>query len=360
MCKVPSHQEQLRWVNHRVNAPPIGVSPYPVQRTSTSMTRLSNNRFEDTIGRFYTSSSMDTSNSAFGGLSPGSVQPWPLCPQTLQPWPDTYHGVFPSGPGTYQGLDPWVLVPSVPMTTVTSSSMPRSSMWAGSALPPLSGPNLYSLAQQPSIAQPVSVLNSSASSVVQGIVCPCQASGPVEVSLNKLSDTDLIDIAYEHEERKRNAGHQDPDETPIPATKAEAADPGQTAIYCKHCQTWLNGPRQNEDHVIGKKHKKAVKKTRQKTRPGAPDPSTVHQINANNQFSSTKRQRWRSPALSSKRQAIYEKIEIIEKVAPIPREITDTVGYSVTANWLAEAALDKRIEQMEMESLSSSDDEEEP
>eukprot|EP00913_Durusdinium_trenchii_P007073 g6655.t1 len=30
------------------------------------------------------------------------------------------------------------------------------------------------------------------------------------------------------------------------------------AIYCKHCQMWLNGPTQWADHEIGKKHRKAV------------------------------------------------------------------------------------------------------
>ena len=34
------------------------------------------------------------------------------------------------------------------------------------------------------------------------------------------------------------------------------------AVYCKECQTWLNGPRQWEDHKIGKKHRKNVQKAR--------------------------------------------------------------------------------------------------
>ena len=32
------------------------------------------------------------------------------------------------------------------------------------------------------------------------------------------------------------------------------------AVYCKQCQAWLNGPRQLEDHKIGKKHRKNVQK----------------------------------------------------------------------------------------------------
>ena len=31
------------------------------------------------------------------------------------------------------------------------------------------------------------------------------------------------------------------------------------AVYCKHCEMWLNGPTQWEDHKIGKKHKKNVR-----------------------------------------------------------------------------------------------------
>ena len=35
-----------------------------------------------------------------------------------------------------------------------------------------------------------------------------------------------------------------------------------TAVYCKACQTWLNGPRQWNDHRIGKKHRKNEAKQR--------------------------------------------------------------------------------------------------
>ena len=34
------------------------------------------------------------------------------------------------------------------------------------------------------------------------------------------------------------------------------------AVYCIECQTWLNGPRQYDDHKIGKKHKKNVQKAK--------------------------------------------------------------------------------------------------
>ncbi|CAE8615328.1 unnamed protein product [Polarella glacialis] len=33
------------------------------------------------------------------------------------------------------------------------------------------------------------------------------------------------------------------------------------AIYCRHCEMWLNGPTQWADHEIGKKHRKAVRRT---------------------------------------------------------------------------------------------------
>ena len=42
----------------------------------------------------------------------------------------------------------------------------------------------------------------------------------------------------------------------------EPERPGTTAVYCPECQTWLNGPRQWEDHKIGKKHRKNVQKQR--------------------------------------------------------------------------------------------------
>ena len=34
------------------------------------------------------------------------------------------------------------------------------------------------------------------------------------------------------------------------------------AVYCIECQTWLSGPRQYDDHKIGKKHKKNVQKAK--------------------------------------------------------------------------------------------------
>ena len=48
------------------------------------------------------------------------------------------------------------------------------------------------------------------------------------------------------------------------AQKAGTAEgeSAMTAVYCKACQTWLNGPRQWNDHRIGKKHRKNEAKQR--------------------------------------------------------------------------------------------------
>ena len=43
------------------------------------------------------------------------------------------------------------------------------------------------------------------------------------------------------------------------------ARPGPDAVYCKECQTWVNGPRQYKDHEIGKKRRKNVQKQRRCT-----------------------------------------------------------------------------------------------
>ena len=40
------------------------------------------------------------------------------------------------------------------------------------------------------------------------------------------------------------------------------ADDHGAAVYCKECQTWLNGSRQYEDHKTGKKHQKNMQRAR--------------------------------------------------------------------------------------------------
>ena len=41
----------------------------------------------------------------------------------------------------------------------------------------------------------------------------------------------------------------------------------QTAVYCVICEMWINGDVQWQDHSIGRKHKKNLKRTH-----GEPDP----------------------------------------------------------------------------------------
>ena len=58
------------------------------------------------------------------------------------------------------------------------------------------------------------------------------------------------------------------------AKKVESGDEEldhATAVYCKECQTWLNGPRQWEDHKIGKKHRKNVQKAKRGNPSGSGD-----------------------------------------------------------------------------------------
>ena len=51
-----------------------------------------------------------------------------------------------------------------------------------------------------------------------------------------------------------------------------------TAVYCQECQAWLNGPRQWEDHKIGKKHRKNVQKDRQGKRDTAAKASPKKEV----------------------------------------------------------------------------------
>jgi hypothetical protein len=48
------------------------------------------------------------------------------------------------------------------------------------------------------------------------------------------------------------------DETPPPTENAADSQ----AVYCEDCEMWLNGPTQWEDHKIGKKHKKNLKRNK--------------------------------------------------------------------------------------------------
>ena len=79
-----------------------------------------------------------------------------------------------------------------------------------------------------------------------------------------------------HEE----AEFEDEDDTGnAQAENNEEADDHAMAVWCRECETWLNGPRQWEDHKIGKKHRKNVQKAKRGTssstevaQPEAPQP----------------------------------------------------------------------------------------
>ena len=79
-----------------------------------------------------------------------------------------------------------------------------------------------------------------------------------------------------HEE----AEFEDEDDTGnAQAENNEEADDHALAVWCWECETWLNGPRQWEDHKIGKKHRKNVQKAKRGTssstevaQPEAPQP----------------------------------------------------------------------------------------
>ena len=42
----------------------------------------------------------------------------------------------------------------------------------------------------------------------------------------------------------------------------EEAVVGNEAVYCEVCEFWLNGPTEWEDHKIGKKHKRRIRRSR--------------------------------------------------------------------------------------------------
>ena len=107
----------------------------------------------------------------------------------------------------------------------------------------------------------------------------------------------------EHNQERQNL----PKEVEATASAApeNSEPPETTAVYCPDCQTWLNGPRQWEDHKIGKKHRKNV----QKQRAGG--------------GSSTK-----ASGTASKKN---------EPILALPSEHEELQGKSETADWLCSA-----------------------
>eukprot|EP00974_Lingulodinium_polyedra_P024406 2362578-Lingulodinium_polyedra.AAC.1 len=43
-------------------------------------------------------------------------------------------------------------------------------------------------------------------------------------------------------------------DTDAPLVKRARATSAETTIWCAHCNMWLNGPEQIDDHIKGKKH----------------------------------------------------------------------------------------------------------
>ena len=108
-----------------------------------------------------------------------------------------------------------------------------------------------------------------------------------------------------------------------PVVPESSEPPETTAVYCPECQTWLNGPRQWEDHKIGKKHRKNV----QKQRAGS--------------ASGTTKQQGASPKKAN------EPI-----VAPPERE--ETEGKSEMADWL-NAGVDEIVKSQVREGAKAAD-----
>lgn len=72
----------------------------------------------------------------------------------------------------------------------------------------------------------------------------------------------LLNIKFQ-QNPEEGSSSEDADRVSSEATNDEDLDDAKKnaekgAIYCKHCQMWLNGPTQWADHEIGKKHRKAV------------------------------------------------------------------------------------------------------
>ena len=104
--------------------------------------------------------------------------------------------------------------------------------------------------------------------------------------------------AKEEEEEEEEDGEQDEDEQESPEAKDKVVIEEDTSVYCPACQTWTNGPKQYEDHLIGKKHRKNMK-------------------------------RQKAESAEAQAAAPAEKVEI-----KAPPELEETKGKSTEADWL--------------------------
>ena len=82
----------------------------------------------------------------------------------------------------------------------------------------------------------------------------------VAASTNDNADGQAEDEECESDEERDDEGINPAEE-----------DNNAMAVHCKDCQTWLNVPRQSEDHKIGKKHPKNVQKARRGAAAGSND-----------------------------------------------------------------------------------------
>ena len=93
-------------------------------------------------------------------------------------------------------------------------------------------------------------------------------------------------------------------------SKAEDNDDHAMAVYCKECQSWMNGQRQYEDHKTGKKHQKNLQKARRGN-------------------------------VSVEAEVVKEKVEKVMEPDPVPEIITDTWL------WLQKGKEDKEQEELQ-------------
>jgi hypothetical protein len=80
------------------------------------------------------------------------------------------------------------------------------------------------------------------------------------------NQTAVADAGAPSEQPPSDAG-----ETPAPTENSSDSQ----AVYCEDCEMWLNGPTQWEDHKIGKKHRKNLKRSKGANAAGN-DRATTH------------------------------------------------------------------------------------
>ena len=90
---------------------------------------------------------------------------------------------------------------------------------------------------------------------------PWQNTSPEPLPQESGSHQNITSQVNEVDEATENETEEEHTESATQAGDGEDEHHAM-AVYCKECTTWLNGPRQWEDHKIGKKHRKNVQKAR--------------------------------------------------------------------------------------------------